>query len=1048
MGDNTGPNGDVSTKHNTNDCNNEGDQRQQQPFCSKSVETCTFHLPISWSLTHNTNCADGQELSTACSVVCGNEDSDVTQLVSELLDHLKAISKKQLQHLLESGHHEYVQHASQLTKNNPKKYEASLSAYMQWLTQIPVIGFNSSGFDICLVRPWLFSLLSAQGEKFNIIKKGPRYVLLSTTHCRWLDILSYLAPGTSLKSFVATWGDQTPESTKLKFPYLWLKDVSQLEQVEFPSFEAFNLDMEQSCPNGKSSLICDVGRRRRLGGDQSCSLEDYTRMKSLYEESGCQSFKDYLILYNQRDTLPFHTAVVAFRNYLIDEMDSCPFMDSYISLPGLSLKIGLAYAEQTVKRMSDRFYTFSGQFSMYQDDMRTALTGGPSIVMHRYAERGVTPIRRVQEDVCTGTIYEQPEHLCAIVERVQGYDATSQYLGVTGSEHCVGPPTIYTPIKVDGKEDLVRYVRVQRVPICSQASEISAEWLACMERILGRPIQTARSRDGEKSLIVDTVTGEERKLDGFDPVERIGFFFAGCQYHVCVKCHREEFTAYVQGKTVSDSFLSKLQVDLETDRLVAPHCSKLVYMRECDWIAGKRAHPELKDLADRAREHLELLDRPSFIDFLKKQKNVPQSDFVGNICERILSDDLFGFCSVDIRVPDEYKNFFGGLQPIFKNTDLTLDHASDMMRKYALDNRFMTQTTKRKALVGSYWAEKKLISTPLLKWYLEHNLVIDKVHYILQYKRARPFKEFMDKVVHLRRQAARDGTRDAFLKALLFKLAGNSLYGRCCINPCSFKHVKLCAPAQAGLYVGDAYFQSAQELSENLYEMTFLKRVSPQNTALQIALSVYDGAKKSLLSFFYDCVATYVERPLYQELSCDTDSGYFAFARDRGLEGCIQPHLRRQFYEEAWPKFFPEEACSHHHGLWVFCKIHNLDFIEQECCKQHRIFDSFRPLTFKKEFEGDKAVCLCPKTSICTGSGVSKVTSKGLSKVTNKLEFDDYVNVLKTGERKAGCNESILSSKRLRGLPVSVIAKRYALSYLYLKKRVFHDGVTCFPTHA
>ena len=44
-----------------------------------------------------------------------------------------------------------------------------------------------------------------------------------------------------------------------------------------------------------------------------------------------------------------------------------------------------------------------------------------------------------------------------------------------------------------------------------------------------------------------------------------------------------------------------------------------------------------------------------------------------------------------------------------------------------------------------------LLITPLLKWYLEHGLVVTKVYEVIQFKPIRCFKEFTDQVSRDRR---------------------------------------------------------------------------------------------------------------------------------------------------------------------------------------------------------------------------------------------------------------------------------------------------------
>ena len=85
----------------------------------------------------------------------------------------------------------------------------------------------------------------------------------------------------------------------------------------------------------------------------------------------------------------------------------------------------------------------------------------------------------------------------------------------------------------------------------------------------------------------------------------------------------------------------------------------------------------------------------------------------------------------------------------------------------------MTENSSRRALIGSFYAQDKMMSTQLLRWYLEKGLIIEKVDYVLSYLGKRAFRTFADKVVNMRRQAAISGDTNSKRVSLMFKLMGN-----------------------------------------------------------------------------------------------------------------------------------------------------------------------------------------------------------------------------------------------------------------------------------
>ena len=144
--------------------------------------------------------------------------------------------------------------------------------------------------------------------------------------------------------------------------------------------------------------------------------------------------------------------------------------------------------------------------------------------------------------------------------------------------------------------------------------------------------------------------------------------------------------------------------------------------------------------------------------------------------------NLFGFIQVDIETPENLKDYFSEMTPIFKNAVITEKDIGDYMRnKLKQDNKVFHDT---KSLIGSYFGKQILLYTPLLKWYLQHGLEITKFHCLIKYEGTRCFKDFADEVSDARR--AGDVNKDFELIAETMKLFGNSAYGKTITNKENF----------------------------------------------------------------------------------------------------------------------------------------------------------------------------------------------------------------------------------------------------------------------
>ena len=136
---------------------------------------------------------------------------------------------------------------------------------------------------------------------------------------------------------------------------------------------------------------------------------------------------------------------------------------------------------------------------------------------------------------------------------------------------------------------------------------------------------------------------------------------------------------------------------------------------EKDWQALLTQRPEIKVC---------LAQHRTFTHF---KKYLTQDQIIQYIRE----GHLFGFVECDIEVPEHLKEYFSKMTPIFKNVDVCLDHVGEVMQEYAKEHSI--KDVPRRLLIGSYFGKKIGLSTPLLKWYLEHGLVITHIYTVIEY---------------------------------------------------------------------------------------------------------------------------------------------------------------------------------------------------------------------------------------------------------------------------------------------------------------------------
>ena len=149
-------------------------------------------------------------------------------------------------------------------------------------------------------------------------------------------------------------------------------------------------------------------------------------------------------------------------------------------------------------------------------------------------------------------------------------------------------------------------------------------------------------------------------------------------------------------------------------------------------------------------------------------------DLYKNWLEEILNtsddSDIGYFTEVDLRYPDKIKEKTKNLPFCPENKIIQKD-------KYN-DNEYMKQIkpknyAKSKKLVCD-WSDKKnyLVHYRMLKFYVRHGMVVDKIHEIISFKQSKWLEKYINFNTQKRNKAKNDFEKD------FYKLLNNALYGK------------------------------------------------------------------------------------------------------------------------------------------------------------------------------------------------------------------------------------------------------------------------------
>ena len=256
--------------------------------------------------------------------------------------------------------------------------------------------------------------------------------------------------------------------------------------------------------------------------------------------------------------------------------------------------------------------------------------------------------------------------------------------------------------------------------------------------------------------------------------------------------------------------------------------------------------------------------------------------------------EVFGLAEVDIRRPEDLKDKFRYLPPIFKSAMLSKEDAGPHVTRFSKITG--PGSRARMSLISSYLARRVLIPPPLLRWYLLNGLVITQLYILMQYDRHQCFQALAENSTQKRRDAHQDPSQA--LAGESAKLLMTSVYGKCCENKarslqtysvkgpvaskavCSkrFRYMKPRLPASssesahsvrvcpemdpedmsvAGWEPEDMVH--ATTVGADTYELSMVPERLTMDLPVQIAVFVYAYAKLRMLQFRYDLLGQYVD---------------------------------------------------------------------------------------------------------------------------------------------------------------------------------------------
>ncbi len=719
------------------------------------------------------------------------------------------------------------------------------------------------------------------------------------------------------------------------------------------------------------------------------SHDDYQRCLAIWRAEGCVTFEDYLKVYNISDIrdLPHCTEEHAkfFKTLKID------LWKDGLSLPGLSM----AYMFKTIPRGLNFVLVDRWNASFYWK-LRRATQGGLSIVINREMVANKTLIRN-----------EPNGKLC---KRVISLDCNALYLGCLTKPMPVHHFCTY------------RYPNFKREK-SFEFGILALEWMCCYAKKNNVSIQHEFNSPNEFRV-------NGYGVDGYISTQKTILQFHGCYWHSCVVVGCKYSS---RGKKNTKESVKKL-INERYEKTVA----RTAELRDLGFVVIEIWEHEWR-VARMSTENQLIIESLFYRDEFHPRGPLTQE----KIIEMIQNGTIFGFVEVDMHCPDSLKSKFADFQPFYKNASVSIDDIGDHMREFAKSNGLMKQPIK--CLLLSYFTQKSMLLTPLVQWYLQQGMVIDRVHTLYSFKSDVCFTKFVNQVVTARRNGDKNPNQKIISE--FFKLLGNSSIGKSLLVKDKNKNIIIGDDKKVDRCINDSRFDASDELDANVFEIAMRKKTTKHNVPLTLGCVVYSLSKLEMLKFIYDFIYVYFSKSDVCILNSDTDSIWLGLSGEN-LDDLVRPALRRQYFEN-YHKTMPSLACVNHRSLFVERKMLNESWCmeDYECCVAYNKEEQRTPLLFKYEFQGKFLYALTCKT-YHAGSFEDdsfKQSTKGISKRHSNLQAKDFVSVLDDDGHnpKKGINLSFVTKN---SEIYTYKQERVGLSYLYYKRKVCSDGKRTEPT--
>ena len=340
--------------------------------------------------------------------------------------------------------------------------------------------------------------------------------------------------------------------------------------------------------------------------------------------------------------------------------------------------------------------------------------------------------------------------------------------------------------------------------------------------------------------------------------------------------------------------------------------------------------------------------------------------------------DIGYFIELDLTYPNNIKGKTKNFPFAPMNKKIDPDNFNDYMKEIKPD----TYIQPSKLICD--WSDKKnyLVHYRMLKFYLKHGMIVDKVHNIISFKQSKWLEKYISFNTQKRNQSANDFEKD------FYKLLNNAFYGKTMENVrnrLKIKFIKKDDHREIIKQQSQLTFNGIHKSYENCDSYTFKQNEVLMDKPFYLGFSVLELSKLLMYETYYDKLQPYFGQEKLQLHYMDTDS----FVLSVNTKDIIKDLKNLE-------NIFDSSNLDKNHELFSN--------------KNKKVLGKFKIET-PKSIWIDEFVCLRSKMYAFKCGNDSKNLLKGISKCHSKnIKFEEYKKCLEGEEYQRECDNYIIRS--------------------------------------